>query len=187
MFYKNSVYKNFSELTGKYLYQNLFLMKLQAWAGKFIKKETLAHLFSSEFCENFNNTFFTEHLRTTASVHNFCNIWGEKCDNCIVRIVASQKAAIPRIALLEIESCFKKRASIPVVFQKVFIPVVFLWILWNLKKSYIWVTYFALNLEVRNKGQSLPCTTLEIFINLSQSVFTCSKLTMETLEQCGNV
>ena len=33
----------------------------------FIKKETLAQVFSSEIFEIFNNTFFTEHLRTTVS------------------------------------------------------------------------------------------------------------------------
>ena len=33
-----------------------------------LKKEALAHMFSCEFCENFKNTFFTEHLWTTASV-----------------------------------------------------------------------------------------------------------------------
>ena len=31
-------------------------------------KETLAQVFSREFCEIFKNTFFTEHLRTTVSV-----------------------------------------------------------------------------------------------------------------------
>ena len=34
---------------------------------KFIKKETLAQVFSCEFCEISKNTFFTEHLWTTAS------------------------------------------------------------------------------------------------------------------------
>ena len=29
---------------------------------KFIKAETLAQVFSSEFCVIFNDTFFTEHL-----------------------------------------------------------------------------------------------------------------------------
>ena len=38
-----------------------FLITLQA------KKEALVQVFSSEFCEIFNNTSFTEHLRTTAS------------------------------------------------------------------------------------------------------------------------
>ena len=33
----------------------------------FIKKETLAQVFSREFCEISKNTFFTEHLRATAS------------------------------------------------------------------------------------------------------------------------
>ena len=33
----------------------------------FIMKETLAQVFSCEFCEISKNTFFTEHLWTTAS------------------------------------------------------------------------------------------------------------------------
>ena len=36
-------------------------------ACNFIKKETLAQVFSREFCEISKNTFFTEHLWTTAS------------------------------------------------------------------------------------------------------------------------
>ena len=36
-------------------------------ACNFIKKETLAQVFSCEFCEIFKNTFFTEQLRTTTS------------------------------------------------------------------------------------------------------------------------
>ena len=38
--------------------------------NNFIKKETRAQVFSCEFCEIFKNTIFTEHLRTTASVHD---------------------------------------------------------------------------------------------------------------------
>ena len=40
-----------------------FLIKLQAEACNFIKKETLAQVFSCEFSEIFQNTFFTEHFR----------------------------------------------------------------------------------------------------------------------------
>ena len=40
----------------------------------FIKKETLAQVFSCEFCEIFRNTFFTEHLWTTASEVNTARI-----------------------------------------------------------------------------------------------------------------
>ena len=42
-------------------------MKLQVSACNFIKKETLAPVFSCEFCKMFNNTFITEHLRVTVS------------------------------------------------------------------------------------------------------------------------
>ena len=35
--------------------------------ANFIKKEPLPQVFSCEFCEISKNTFFTEHLRTTAS------------------------------------------------------------------------------------------------------------------------
>ena len=36
-------------------------------ACNFIKKETLANVFSREFCEISKNTFFTEHVWATAS------------------------------------------------------------------------------------------------------------------------
>ena len=39
----------------------------QSRACNFIKKETLAQVFSCEFCEISKNTFSTEHIRTTAS------------------------------------------------------------------------------------------------------------------------
>ena len=44
-----------------------FLIKLKASSCSFIKKETLAQMFSCEFCEISKNTFFTEHLLATAS------------------------------------------------------------------------------------------------------------------------
>ena len=50
-----------------------FLIKLQAQACNFIKKETLAQVFSYEFCKISKNTFFTEHLWATASVHQLVN------------------------------------------------------------------------------------------------------------------
>ena len=59
-FYKKGVLKNFAKLTGKHLFQGLFLNKVT-------KKETLAQAFSCEFCEIFKNTFFTKQLWTTAS------------------------------------------------------------------------------------------------------------------------
>ena len=44
-----------------------FLIKLQASYCNFIKRETLALVFSCEFCEVFQNIFITEYLRVTPS------------------------------------------------------------------------------------------------------------------------
>ena len=52
------VLKNLAKFTGKQ----------KASAFNFIKIETLAQIFSCEFCEIFKNIFFTENLRVTASV-----------------------------------------------------------------------------------------------------------------------
>ena len=42
---------------------------MQAEVCIFIKKETLAQVFSCEFCEIFKNIFFTEHLRWLLLIH----------------------------------------------------------------------------------------------------------------------
>ena len=55
---KKDIARNFTKFTGKHLYQSLF----------FNKKETLAQMFSCEFSDISQNTLFTEHLWTTASV-----------------------------------------------------------------------------------------------------------------------
>ena len=51
-----------------------FFNKVAGVAWNSINKETLAQVFSCEFCEIFKNTYFTEHLRTTAFVHNHTKI-----------------------------------------------------------------------------------------------------------------
>ena len=48
--------------------QSLFFNFINFTFFNFIKKETLAQVISREFSEIFSNTFFTEHLRVTASV-----------------------------------------------------------------------------------------------------------------------
>ena len=49
------------------LWKKVFL-EISPQACNFIKKETLTQMFSYEFCEFFNNTFFIEHLQETAFV-----------------------------------------------------------------------------------------------------------------------
>ena len=65
--------KIWQKFTGNHLCQSLFLIKLQADACNFIKNKTLAQVFSCEFCQIFKNTYFVEHLRTTASACNYFN------------------------------------------------------------------------------------------------------------------
>ena len=60
---RKGVLRNFAKFTGKNQCQSLFFNK----AAGFIKRETLAQVFSCEFCEISKNTFFREHLRPTAS------------------------------------------------------------------------------------------------------------------------
>ena len=59
VFCKKDVLKNPAELTGKHLCQNLFF---------FLKKETLAQVFPSNFAKNFNNTFCYRTLPVAVSV-----------------------------------------------------------------------------------------------------------------------
>ena len=56
---KKSALRNFAKFTGKHLCQNLFFDKVVDVACNFIKKETLAQVFSGEFFEVFKNI---EHL-----------------------------------------------------------------------------------------------------------------------------
>ena len=64
---KKDVLKNFKKFSGKHRGRVFVLIKLQASACNFIKKETLAQVFSCQFCEISKNTFFIEHLRATDS------------------------------------------------------------------------------------------------------------------------
>ena len=64
---KKGVLRNFAKFTGKHLCQSLFLNKIAGQRpATLLKKKTLAQVFSREFWEISKNTFFTEHLRTTA-------------------------------------------------------------------------------------------------------------------------
>ena len=64
VFCKKGVLRNFTKFTGKHLCQSLFFNKVTDLrpACNFIKKETPAQVFSSEFCEISKNSFFTEHI-----------------------------------------------------------------------------------------------------------------------------
>ena len=58
-----------SAATSKFQWMSLNLNEVADLACNIIKKEFLAQVFSYEFCESFKNTFFTEHLRVSASIN----------------------------------------------------------------------------------------------------------------------
>ena len=64
---RKDVLRNSAKFTGKHLCPSLFF-------DIFIKKETLAQVFSCEFCEISKNTFFTEHLWVIASILSFLSL-----------------------------------------------------------------------------------------------------------------
>ena len=56
VFFKTTVLRNFGKFTGKHLSQSLYFNKVPGLACNYIKIETLAQVFSSEFSEIFKNT-----------------------------------------------------------------------------------------------------------------------------------
>ena len=71
-FQKNKVYC----ITGTSSHRRCSIKKdvLKNFDVFFIKKETLAQVFSCEFCEIFKNTYLKEHMRTAASIQGERNI-----------------------------------------------------------------------------------------------------------------
>ena len=57
VFCKKGILRNYSKFTLKHLCQSLFFNKVAGLACNFIKKETLAQVFSCEFCEISKNIF----------------------------------------------------------------------------------------------------------------------------------
>ena len=68
------VLRNFAKFTGEHLCQNLFFNKVADL--QLYQKETLAQVFSCDFCEVSKNMFLTEHLRRLLfkSDRSFCAI-----------------------------------------------------------------------------------------------------------------
>ena len=69
---KKGVLRNFTKFTEKHLCQSILFNKVTGLRP--IKKETLARVFSCEFCEISKNTFFTERLWITASIHSMTSL-----------------------------------------------------------------------------------------------------------------
>ena len=77
MFCKKVALRNLAKFTGKHLCQGLLFNKvagLRPQACNFIKKEALAQVFSSEFCEISKNTFLHRTLVAASGFRNFVRV-----------------------------------------------------------------------------------------------------------------
>ena len=85
MFCRKGALRNFAKFTGEHLYQSLFLIKLQASDCNSIEKETLAQVFSCEFCEIFKNNFSyrTSHVAASWTISSEVMIWCQIDYQCI--------------------------------------------------------------------------------------------------------
>ena len=71
-------------------------------ASNFIKTETLAQVFSREFCEISKSTFFTEHLQATASVNaifDFCDYFTSLNDALTLHFQRNKPSSLVRVKL----------------------------------------------------------------------------------------
>ena len=71
MFCKKGAVGNFTKFTGKHLCQSLFFNKVADLVCNFMKKETLAQVFSCEFCKISMNTFSYRTPLVAASILNY--------------------------------------------------------------------------------------------------------------------
>ena len=86
VFFRKKSYK----IIGKHLCQSLLFNKVTSLsqAYNFIKKETLAQVFSYEFCEISKNTFFTGHPWATVSVSIKLEAYSESSQISIMEFFA---------------------------------------------------------------------------------------------------
>ena len=76
VFYKKGVLRNFAKFTGKHLCQWLFFRKVgRPKVSNFIKKGSLAEVFSCEFCKISKNTSFYRTPPVVASVFCMAFFW----------------------------------------------------------------------------------------------------------------
>ena len=78
---RKSVLRNFTKFTGKHLCQSLLFNK----ARNFIKKETLAQVFSCEFSEIFKKAFLHRTPLVAVSVCVICTILDIHCNGYIFK------------------------------------------------------------------------------------------------------
>ena len=86
MFCRKGVLRNFTKFTRKHLYQSLFFNNVAALRPATFLKIILCHsCFPVNFVKFLRTPFFTERLRTTASVKSI------ECEDCLIKNISGEK------------------------------------------------------------------------------------------------
>ena len=123
MFCEKGVLRKFAKFTGKHLCQSLFFDKVAGGACNFIKKETLAQVFSCEFCKISRNSFFFRTSLVAASDPR------KAADNRtfwrpVKPFLSNKSVENEKIILVEKEEILTKDNSVAKVLNKLFSNIV---------------------------------------------------------------
>ena len=123
MFCEKGVLRKFAKFTGKHLCQSLFFDKIAGGACNFIKKETLAQMFSCEFCKISKNSFFFRTPLVAASdprkVADNRTFW-----RTVKPFLSNKSVENEKIILVEKEEILAKDNSVAKVLNKLFSNIV---------------------------------------------------------------
>ena len=86
VFCRKGVLRNFTKFTRKHLYQSLFFNNVAGLRPATLLKIRLCpSCFPVNFVKFLRKPFFTEHLRTTASVRSI------ECEDCLIKNISGEK------------------------------------------------------------------------------------------------
>ena len=86
MFCKKDVLRNWAKITGKQMCQSLFFNNVAGLRPATLLKIRLCpSCFPVNFVKFLRKPFFTEHLRTTASVRSI------ECEDCLIKNISGEK------------------------------------------------------------------------------------------------
>ena len=153
-----------------------------------LRKETLAQVFSCEFCKIFINTFFTEHLRATASepLCESSNNWklvklkssvtskfSKARLKFILVIVQSKTQIVQSMQIVQSAARIIGETVSKQFFKWLLLKVPWLFLYKFTKELYFWVTtfwdlpYHFLSFFI-NRSSRLRCSVKKLFLKMSK-------------------
>ena len=164
---------------------SLFLIKLQAWwCSTFTRKKTLAQAFSCKCSEIFKKTYFVEHVRTDRCLSGMIQkivlrkSFYKKTQN--IGVLFSAIADMWVYSFSKRDWCFDASQMPFYEYCEVLQNIIFTEQCCTTASDFLWhfqcITCFI-------SDKSVSHSIILVLYQYSQPAITCSKLTIETLEQ----